>query len=184
MNRGIRNTAILVGTLAAITLSAPVHAEDDDMPMMQQGRSGMMGGSGMGMMGGGMGGGMMSGGMGMMGPMSNLDLSDEQIEKMTEMHKRMARKHADMMAEMPAVRYRLNRELAKDKPDAERVGELFLQMQKQHRRLMQDRMKMRKKMMQALTKDQRKQMREMMENRPSKRMGGMGGGMPMGMDDQ
>ena len=59
MNRGIRNTAILVGTLAAITLYAPVHAEDNDMPMMQQNRPGMMGG-------GGMGGGMMSGGMGMM----------------------------------------------------------------------------------------------------------------------
>ena len=142
----------------------------------------MMGGGSMGMMGpGGMGGGMMSGGMGMMGPMSNLDLSDEQIEKMTEMHKRMARKRADMMAEMPAVRYRLDRELAKDKPDAERVGELFLQMQKQRRQLMQDRMEMRQQMMQTLTKEQRKQMKEMMENM---RMGGMGDGMPMGMDDQ
>ena len=104
------------------------------------------------------------------------DPTDEQIEKMTEMHKRMARKRADMMAEMPAVRYRLDRELAKDKPDAERVGELFLQMQKQRRQLMQDRMKMRQQMMQTLTKEQRQQM---MENMGQMGKGGGSGNMPM-----
>ncbi|MFB6261405.1 MAG: Spy/CpxP family protein refolding chaperone [Thiohalorhabdaceae bacterium] len=191
MNRGIRKTAILVGTLAAITLSAPVHAEDDAMPRMQKNRSGMMGGGGMGMMGGGMmgggrgmgmmgggmmGPGMMSGGMGMMGPMSSLALSDEQIQNMTEMHKQMAREHADMMGDMPAMRYRLSRELAKDEPDAEQVGELFLQMQKKRRQLMQDRMKMRQQMMEMLSKEQRQQM---MENMRQMRKGGGSGKMPM-----
>lgn len=183
----LQRTIAALGTLAAFSLAAPVFAGNQQMPMQQQqGGSGMMGGGmgGQGHMGGGMmgqgkgkmGGGMMSGGMGMMGPMSSLDLSDEQIQHMTEVHKQMAREHADMMGDMPAMRYRLSRELAKDEPDAERVGELFLQMQKKRRELMQDRMKMRQQMMEMLSKEQRQQM---MENMRQMRKGGGSGNMPM-----
>jgi len=170
----LQRTIAALGTLAAFSLAAPVFAGNQQMPMQQQqGGSGMMG-QGKGKMGGGM----MSGGMGMMGPMSSLDLSDEQIQHMTEVHKQMAREHADMMGDMPAMRYRLSRELAKDEPDAERVGELFLQMQKKRRELMQDRMKMRQQMMEMLSKEQRQQM---MENMRQMRKGGGGGSgnMPM-----
>ena len=208
MNRGIRYTAVLVGTLAAIAVSAPVHAEDDDMPMMQQGRSGkMMGGGmmgqdrGMGMMGpdmmsggmmgpGGMGGGMMSGGMGMMGgggmgmgmaTMHALDLDRDQVRKMTQIHRELAQKHAGMRADMQELRWELSQELAKEQPSPKEVGNLYQQIFQKQRQLIQDRVEARNRMMDALSDKQRKQWRQMMENMQQMRMGG---GMPMYDDDE
>ena len=204
MSRGIRNIAVLAGTLAAITLSAPVHAEGDDMPMMQQGRSGMMMGGGMmgqgrgmGMRGSGMmGSGMMSGGsMGMMGEgmmggmgmgmatMHALDLDRDQVRQMTQIHKEMAQKHAGMGAEMQELRWELSQEMFKERPNPERVGELSDRLFQQRRQLIQDRVEARNRMMDALSEPQRKQWRQMMENRRQMRMEGMGS-MPMEMNEE
>jgi len=170
MNVRIRNTAVLATTLAAITLSAPVQAEDDDMPMMQQGRPGMMmGGGGMGMMGGG--------GMGMgMATMHALDLDRDQVRKMTRIHKELAQKHAGMRADIQELRWELSREMTKERPSPERVGELSDRIFQQRRQLIQDRVEARNRMMDALSESQRQQWRRMMENRRQMRMGS---GMPM-----
>ncbi len=134
--------------------------------------------SGGNMWGGGMmGPGMMSGGMGMTGPMMGFDLSDEQVEQMTEMHEERVREHAERMADLPALQYRLNRELSRDDPDAERVGELFLEIHQQGRQLMRDRTAMEQQMMQILTEEQREQMQEMWG--PMSTEGGRRGTMPM-----
>ena len=200
MNRGIRNMAVLVGTLAAITVSAPVHAEDDDMPMMQQNRPGMMGGGGMGMMGQGrgmgmmgggmMGPGMMSGGMGMMGgggmgmgmtTMHALDLDRDQVSKMAQIHKELAQKRAAMSADMQELRWDLSREMAKDRPDPSQVGKLYGQIADQQRAMMENRIRARNRMMDALSDKQRERWQQMMDNRRDMRMGG---NMPMDMDDE
>ena len=181
MNLSIGHIAVLAATLAAITLSAPVHAEDDAMPMLQQDRPGMIGGGGMGMMGGGM----MSGGMGMgMATMHALDLDRDQVRKMTQIHKELAQKHAGMRADVQELQWELSQEMAKERPSAKRVGNLYEQIFKQRRQLIQDRVEARNQMMDALSDKQREQWQQMMENMRQMRMGGMGGNMPMDMDDQ
>ncbi|MEF8793214.1 Spy/CpxP family protein refolding chaperone [Thiohalorhabdus sp.] len=197
MNRGIRNIGMVVGTLAALALAGPASAEEQDMPMMKQGHSGMMGGGmggqghmsgmmgqGQGMMGGGMmGPGMMSGGMGMMGPgpMARLDLDRNQVEQMNEIHKEMASKCADRMGDMRLRRWELSQELAKDEPSAQKVGKLFLQVRKNRQQFMQERKEGMQQMMQNLSEEQREQMQERMQNMRQMRMGGDSGSgnMPM-----
>jgi Spy/CpxP family protein refolding chaperone len=163
MNSRTRNTAVLAATLAAITLSAPVPAEDDNMPMMQHNRPGMMAG-GMGMM---EGRGMAMG----MATMHALDLDRDQVRKMTQIHKELAQKHAGMRAEIQELQWELSQEMAKEKPSAKRVGNLYEQIFKQRRQLIQDRVEARNNMMDALSDNQRQQWRRMMENRRQMRMG-------------
>jgi len=189
--------AAAIGALAMAAFVTPVTA-DDSMPMMQQGRSGMMmGGGGMGMMGPGhgmgpmngggmgpgggmgmmnggmMGQGMMGGGMGMgMATMHALDLDRDQVRRMTQIHKELAQKHAGMRADIQQLQWELSRELAKEKPSPEEVGDLYQKIFDQRRQLIQDRIRARNRMMDALSDEQRQQWRQMMENRQQMRMGG------------
>ncbi len=137
-------------------------------PWMTGGGMGMMGPGMMGpgtMMGGGMmGPGMMPGGMGMQA-MHGLDLDQEQVQKMTQIHRELATKHAGMIADMQQQHWQLRQELAKDRPDPETVGKLYGRMFEMRRQMIQDRVKAMNRLRDTLTEEQREQFREMMDDR-------------------
>jgi len=181
MNSKLQRGVAAIGTLAAVALAGPTLAGDQGPPRMQQGHPGMMmGGGGMEMMGPSrgmmgpemMGPGMMNGmGMGM-ATMHALDLDREQVRKMTQIHKELAQKNAGMQAELQEHQWELSRELAKERPSPEKVGELYEQMAQKRKAMIQERVRARNEMQEALSEEQRERFREMMENRRQMHMGG------------
>ena len=200
MNTSINKALLALGVLA-LTAPAPALAGDESRMPMRQGQPGMMGG-GMGMSGksmegpGHMRGGMMGRGMGhsgMMGPgmmhggmmggmgmevMEALDLSQEQVQELAQIRREMAQKHGGMRADLMEQRWQLHRELDKERPDPEKVGDLYGQMAELRQQMVQDRVSAMNRFREALSEEQRKKFREMREY-----MHGMHGGMEFREDE-
>ena len=148
------------------------------MGMMGGGMMDMMmgGGPGMGMMGGGMMGGMgmgPGGGMGMgmmgMGPVSMLDLSDEQRDKIDKIFDAERKQHWSVMGKMMDVQNKLRDLYKTDQPDPKKVGAVYGEIAKLHQQMIEAHVQASNQMQQVLTKEQREQLRQW--NR-----GGWGGG--------
>jgi len=101
---------------------------------------------------------------------------------MTQIHKELAQKNAGMQAELQEHQWELSRELAKERPSPEKVGELYEQMAQKRKAMIQERIRARNEMQEALTEEQRERFREMMENRRQMHMGD--GGYYMDSDDE
>lgn len=142
-----------------------------------------MGGSGMGMMGGGMGmgpgGGMGMGmggpGMGMMGmgPMSMLDLSDEQRHKIVKIQDDTRRKNWDTYGKIMDEQAKLRDLYSGETVDAKKAGAIYGNVSKLQQQVLESNLEAHNRVQAVLTKEQKEQLRQMSR-------GGMGGRGMMG----
>ncbi|MFP4616461.1 MAG: Spy/CpxP family protein refolding chaperone [Thiohalorhabdus sp.] len=161
MDSKLRNILAALGAVA-VTLSTPALAGDD-------GKSGMMmGQGGMGMMGGSS---MMKGGM-MMKVMHALDLDEEQVEKMTDIHKELAEHMAGTKVEMQQLRWQMGQEMHKDEPSPEEVGRIHDQISAKKKTILQEKVRTRNEMMGVLNEEQREKLKQMKKRMHKKHMGG------------
>jgi len=118
---------------------------------------GMMGGCGMGpgMMGGGMGPGMMQGYHGAAG---QLDLTDDQREKITKIHEALAMKHWELMGKMQEQRFVFRDMLASGKADDAAIGRAFKRMEELRQQMRGAGADAQKQADAVLTKEQRDQL--------------------------
>ncbi len=130
------------------------------------------GGYGPGMMGGyggyGVGPGMMGGyggygmGPGMMGlgPLGNLDLSDEQRTKINKIFDTEQKQHWAIMGQMMEEQNKLRDLYSVDEPDPKKVGAAYGQIAKMRQQMLETHVQASNQVQQVLTKEQREQLRE------------------------
>ena len=142
------------------------------MGMMGMG-GGMMGGMGMGP-GGGMGMGMGGPGMGMMGmgPMSMLDLSDEQRDKITKLSDDMRRKNWDTYGKIMDEQAKLRDLYSGETVDVKKAGAVYGNISKLQQQVFETSLEAHNRVQAVLTKEQKEQLRQMTR-------GGMGMGRGM-----
>ncbi|MFP4696292.1 Spy/CpxP family protein refolding chaperone [Thiohalospira sp.] len=134
-------TAIALATLAALTLHGPASSTESGHSMKQE-RSGMMG-------------------MGL-GPraMHDLDLNRSQVRNITRSRREAAGEGARVMAELQEHHWELNRAMAEDEPDAERIGQLHLQIRENQQELARIQQQTHERIMKTLSDEQREQLQE------------------------
>lgn len=131
---------------------------DDSMEHMMDGKGYGYGGygrrGGYGHMMGPMGG--MMGPMGyMMGNLAGLDLSDEQRDKIRDIHRNIRKKHFGLMEKMMDTSDKLYELYDVDKPNAEKIGKVYDEIYKIKRQMIQEHIIIRNKIFDLLTKEQR-----------------------------
>ncbi|KPV39648.1 hypothetical protein AN478_11025 [Thiohalorhabdus denitrificans] len=165
MNAKLGNALTVLGTAAALTLSGPVLANE-------HGGHGKMGG-GHGMMMDGGGKGMMPGDK-MMKVMHALDLDEEQVQEMTDIHKKLAEHMAGTKVEMQQLRWQMGQEMRKDEPSPEEVGRIHDQISAKKKSMLQEKVRTRNEMMGILSEEQREKLKQMKQRMHKKHMGGGG----------
>ena len=173
-----RNKKLLLSSLFALTiisLTPSLATADPESPMgygmmgpgMMGGGygQGMMGGYGMGhgMMGGyghgaGMGPGMMMGGYGM-GPLSQLNLTKEQQEKISRIQNDARKKNWDTMGKMMDEQYKLRELYSADKRDTQAISNQYNKVSELHRQIMENSLDTQSKIEALLTKEQKEKIR-------------------------
>ena len=126
---------------------------------------GMMGGGyGHGMMGGGYGHGMMGGGYGpgMMGygPLSALDLKDDQRDKIFAIQEEARSKNFGTMTQIRAEQYKLAKMYNAEKADPKAIGEEQKKVDELRRQIIQSHVETRNRVEAVLTQEQKKQLRQ------------------------
>jgi hypothetical protein len=142
---------------------------DHDMGcgMMGGGKGGGMGGMGRGMMGG-MGGGMMGGRMGgrmsvplgVTGPLSHLDLSDDQKKKILKSQDDLRRKHYDTKGKMMDIEVRLRDLHLADKRDANAIVAEYRKLGELRGQMVAASLEAQDKIEAVLTKEQKDMLRQ------------------------
>jgi Spy/CpxP family protein refolding chaperone len=179
-------TLAATGAVIAGEESGPMMSDRDMSTNMQQGQMGC--GGGMGMMGGGMmdmmmgggpgsgmGMGMMGGGgmMGGMGPVSMLDLTDEQRNKIENIHDDVRRKNWDTYGKIMDEQSKLRDLYSGETVDAKKVGAAYAGIAKLQQQVIEANVEAHNRVQAVLTKEQKEQLRQW-------RRGGMGGRGMMG----
>ena len=123
--------------------------------------AGMMGGYGPGMMGGGAGPGMMGGYGRGGGPMSALDLTDEQQDKVFAIQEANRKKNWDTMSSMRSEMFKLQRMYNAESVDSKPLLEQQKKVDDLRRQMLASRLDMRKQMESVLTPEQKKQLRQL-----------------------
>lgn len=191
---------------AALLFTAPASAQppggmsQEEMQKMMQERQAagggmgmgpgmMMGSGGMGMMGGGMmdmmmGGGMMGGGM---GPMTMLNLTDEQRAKVRKIEDEQRKKNRDLYGKIEDESVKLRDLYDTDTPDAKKIGAVYDKIFDLKRQLIVSGIEANNKARAVLTKEQQEQLKAWRRGGmgmgpgtgggPGQRGGGMGPGM-------
>ena len=137
--------------------------------------SNMMGGKmGMGMMRDmGMGMGMMQGmGMGMMRGMGISNLTDEQQESLGNLHDAMRKTHWELMGVIIDEQSNLRRAMSEDRPDPNKVGEIYARLAEVKRKMVETRVDTHNKVRDLLTDEQMEQMKGNMMMKHQKQMCG------------
>ncbi|SFD84324.1 Heavy-metal resistance [Thiohalospira halophila DSM 15071] len=169
MKTPTRLAAVTFATLAALALAGPVMAADGDKPRMMHDRAGMMGGDPAmmemmqhryrmadpdmaPMMGMGTG----------MGPqtMHDLGLSRAQVRNIIQIRQESAGEGARLMAEIQERHWELTRAMAADDPDAERIGQLHLQIRERQQELARTQQQTHDRVMETLSDEQRERLQE------------------------
>lgn len=133
---------------------------------------GVGGGHGPGVMGGGYGPGMMSHGRGMMGgqgpgggmmgygPLSSLDLKDDQRDKIFAIQEEARSKNFGTMTQLRAQQYKLAKMYNAEKVDPKAVGEEQKKVDELRRQIIQSHVETRNQVEAVLTPEQKKQLRQ------------------------
>lgn len=110
------------------------------------------------MMGGGMGGmmGPMMGPMGnMMGNLYGLNLDKKQREQIRDIQKNMRKQHINLMEKMMDTTDKLYELYDVDKPDADKIGQVYDEIYKIKRQMIQEHIQIRNQIYDILNKEQR-----------------------------
>jgi Spy/CpxP family protein refolding chaperone len=122
---------------------------------------GMMGGGGHGMMGGGMmGQGMSVGGMGY-GMLSQLNLSDEQWAKVTDIHEEARSKNWALMGRIQDESFKLRKLMAASPRDRKAIAEQYRKLGELRQQRFEARLETHDKVEAVLTPEQRQQLRRL-----------------------
>ncbi len=147
------------------------------------GHKGTMGGGGhMGMMGGGGHMGMMGGGGHMMNKYKGLGLSQEQEQRMIDVHHELHKKHWALMGQMIDQQAALQKAYATDRPDPAAVGVVYGQIFDLKRQMIEAFLNADNNAKEVLTEEQLAQMKKMKHQRGGMMQGH--GGMMQGRSGQ
>jgi len=156
-------TALAFAFASGATIVVGADAAPDSRPGAQYGAGpGMMGGYGPGMMGGygrGMMGGYGSGMMGGYGPLSQLDLTSDQKEKIAQIQENTRERNWATMGQLRTEEFKLRGVYNVEKPDPEAVAEQQKKVDHLRRQLTKARVQAHNEMQAVLTKEQREQLR-------------------------
>ena len=93
--------------------------------------------------------------------MRELGLDEDQVTAITEIQRRLRSEHAGMKADLRKVEWRLRKELDKDRPDPERVQQLFGQLFDTRQQMIRGRVEAANRIQGTLSAEQRTRYREM-----------------------